>query len=103
MAGIPGEQCEGIVTLEAQERAAEISGVGRVALAFALAAVCIDPKLHGAPSPPVRSVGARSAQDLGEGRQQNPQIERKRPLVDVLEIHPHPLVEVDRAPTTYLP
>src|SRR4030095_11007697 len=44
------------------------------------------------------SVGARPAQDLREGGHQDPQVERERPLVDVLEIHAHPLVAVDRAP-----
>src|SRR5215831_2462200 len=50
-----------------------------------------------------RLASARTAQDDRDRRQQNPQVERERPLVDVLQIHSHPLVEVHRAPATRLP
>jgi hypothetical protein len=48
-------------------------------------------------------VGARPTQDLGNRHQQNPQVESERPLVDVFEIHPHPLLEVHSASAARLP
>src|SRR2546427_226694 len=47
--------------------------------------------------------GPRSAKNDGDRHQQNPQVESERPVIDVLEIHPHPLVEVHCAPTARLP
>jgi SAM-dependent methyltransferase len=49
MGGRSSEQSEGVVVVKVEQRTAQVPGVGRVALCLALAAVRIDPKVHGAP------------------------------------------------------
>src|SRR5207245_3318239 len=50
MAGLPGEQSEGVVAVEGEQRTAQVPDVGRVTLALTFAGVRVDAEVHGAPS-----------------------------------------------------
>src|SRR5687767_7556465 len=54
-------------------------------------------------SPTRRSAGAPAAEHGGDGFHENLEIEAQRPVVDVLQVEFHPLLEVDRVPARDLP